>query len=70
MKVIEPSVIHHIQNGVLEGKDIESYTKRYHEVNYLYEKQREDDHSDTLHFKSSMQSLRHGRICMETNFSA
>lgn len=43
MKVIEPSVIHHIQNGVLEGKDIESYTKRYHEVNYLYEKQREDD---------------------------
>ena len=39
MKVIEPSVIHHIQNGVLEGKDIESYTKRYHEVNYLYEKQ-------------------------------
>lgn len=43
MKVIEPSVIHHIQDGVLEGKDVESYTKRYHEVNCLYKKLREDD---------------------------
>ena len=43
MKVIEPEVIHHIQNGVLEGKNVESYIKRYHEVDYLYNQKRDDD---------------------------
>lgn len=37
MKVIEPKAIHHIINGVLEGEKVESYTKKYHEVDYLYE---------------------------------
>lgn len=43
MEILEPSVIHHISQGVLEGKDVETYTKKYHEVSYLYEKPREDD---------------------------
>lgn len=43
MKVIEPQVIHHINGGVLEGKEVETYTKMYHEVKGLYQDAREDD---------------------------
>lgn len=43
MEVIEPQVVHHILNGVLEGQDVEKYIKKYHEVAYLYEQKREDD---------------------------
>lgn len=43
MKVIEPSVMHHILNGVLEGNDVEKYSKKYHEVKQLYDKARDDD---------------------------
>lgn len=43
MEIVEPAVIHHIQNGVLEGEGVESYTKSYHEVKYLYENPREDN---------------------------
>lgn len=43
MKIIEPEVIHHIQDGVLKGDNVEAYTKMYHEVDYLYDQKREDD---------------------------
>lgn len=43
MKVIEPEVIHHIADGVIEGEKVEKYSKKYHEVAYLYEQPREDD---------------------------
>lgn len=38
MKVIEPTVIHQIYGGVIEGDTVEKYEKHYHEVAYLYEK--------------------------------
>lgn len=43
MRVIEPKAIHHIINGVIEGKTVESYVKKYHEVEYLYETKRDDN---------------------------
>lgn len=43
MKVVEPQAIHHIIDGVVEGKDVQTYTKMYHEVVGLYEKPREDN---------------------------
>ena len=43
MKVIEPEVIHHIADSVIEGEKVEKYSKKYHEVAYLYEQPREDD---------------------------
>lgn len=43
MEVKEPKVIHHIINGVIEGEKVETYTKMYHEVDYLYENKRDDD---------------------------
>lgn len=43
MKIIEPEVLHHIHNGVLEGKNVETYQKKYHEVKRLYKNARDDD---------------------------
>ena len=43
MRVIDPQVIHHIHQGVLEGENVETYTKKYHEVSYLYKNKREDN---------------------------
>lgn len=43
MQVKEPAVIHHFHQGVLKGESVETYTKKYHEVSYLYKNQREDD---------------------------
>lgn len=43
MKINESKVLHHIHQGVIEGKDVQKSVKKYHEVAYLYEKQRRDD---------------------------
>lgn len=43
MKIMEPEVVHHILNGVLEGNDVKKYIKRYNEVEYLYENKRDDN---------------------------
>lgn len=37
MKILEPQVLHHIYQGVVEGENVESYQKKYHEVSYLYQ---------------------------------
>lgn len=43
MKIIEPQVIHHINQGVIEGNNVQKAVKKYHEVAYLYENKRNDD---------------------------
>lgn len=44
MKIIDSEVIHPIYSGVIKGKNVESYHKKYQEVSYLYENpHRQDD---------------------------
>ena len=43
MNVIDPSVVHHLMDGVPEGAGVTHAVKRYHEVAALYESPRDDD---------------------------
>jgi len=43
MNVIDPSVVHHLMDGVPEGEGVTRAVKRYHEVASLYENPRDDD---------------------------
>ncbi len=42
MKVLEPKIIHHM-NDVIKGEKVEYSEKRYQDVKYLYKHQREDN---------------------------
>lgn len=43
MKVVDPSVVHHLAKGVPTGEGVTKAVKRYHEVAGLYECPRDDD---------------------------
>lgn len=48
MKIVEPNVIHKIYDGVLEGKDVQTAVKKFHEINYLY-KNSKVNHNPTMY---------------------